>query len=160
MTSREHHWRIHDQDVTVRIEESSGRGTFHISGQSVSFRRLDPDYIEISGKRYRFYVARNRDSYSVWLNGHTYHLERAGKERLAQTAVSSSTGEITALMPGKILRLEVAVGDTVSEKQTVAIMESMKMETSLYAPKSGRVAEVRCQPGQIVELGEVLMVIE
>ena len=63
-------------------------------------------------------------------------------------------------MPGKLLRLEVAVGDMVSEKQIVALMESMKMETALYAPQAGRVAEIRCQPGQVVEMGEVIMVID
>jgi len=39
-------------------------------------------------------------------------------------------------------------------------MESMKMETPLQAPKAGRVVEVRCQPGQVVEMGELLMAIE
>ena len=69
-------------------------------------------------------------------------------------------GDITALMPGKILRIDVAVGDTVTEKQTLAVMESMKMETSLLAPKSGRVAAIHCRAGQVVEMGESLIVIE
>ena len=63
-------------------------------------------------------------------------------------------------MPGKLLRLEVAVGDTVTEKQTVATMESMKMESALHAPKSGRISEIRRQPGEVVEMGEILMVVE
>ena len=41
-----------------------------------------------------------------------------------------------------------------------AIMESMKMETALYAPQAGRIAEIRCQPGQVVEMGAVIMVID
>ena len=55
---------------------------------------------------------------------------------------------------------DIAVGDMVSEKQTVAIMESMKMETALYAPQAGRIAEIRCQPGEVVEMGEVIMIID
>jgi urea carboxylase len=62
-------------------------------------------------------------------------------------------------MPGKILRIEVAVGETVAEKQTVATMESMKMESALHAPMSGRVAEIRSKPGQVVDMGEIIMVI-
>ena len=54
----------------------------------------------------------------------------------------------------------VKVGDTVEEKQTVAIMESMKMESALLAPKAGRVAKIGCQAGQVVDMGEILMVIE
>ena len=50
-------------------------------------------------------------------------------------------GRITALMPGKILRLEVSLGDAVTENQTVATMESMKMESALHAPQGGRVGD-------------------
>jgi biotin carboxyl carrier protein len=39
-------------------------------------------------------------------------------------------------------------------------MESMKMESSLLAPKAGRVVEIRCAAGQVVEMGEVLMIVE
>jgi len=63
-------------------------------------------------------------------------------------------------MPGKLLRFEVAVGDTVAEKQPVAIMESMKMETALYAPREGRDSEIRCEPGKTVNMGQVVLVIE
>jgi pyruvate carboxylase len=73
--------------------------------------------------------------------------------------VPGSTGDITALMPGKILRIEVSVGDTVEEKQTLAIMESMKMETALKAPRAGRVDEIHCQAGQVVEMGQLLITI-
>ena len=66
---------------------------------------------------------------------------------------------MTALMPGKLLRIEVAIGDTVFEKQPVATMESMKMESTLYAAKAGRVSEIRCEPGQILDMGQVVMVI-
>ena len=63
-------------------------------------------------------------------------------------------------MPGKVLRIDVRAGDTVEEKQALVIMESMKMESALRAPKAGRVTAIRCEPGQIVEMGELLMLIE
>src|SRR5437667_318346 len=122
---------------------------------------LSVNAIVILGRRIRFYAIRDGDACTVWLDGHTYHLKRAGKPRLSgTTSLTSAANEIKALMPGKLLRLEVAVGDVVSEKQIVALMESMKMETALYAPQAGRVAEICCQPGQVVELGEVIMVID
>ena len=46
------------------------------------------------------------------------------------------------------------------EGQTVVVMESMKKETPLQSPKAGRVTEVRCQSGQVVDMGELLLVIE
>jgi biotin carboxyl carrier protein len=155
MSSRELHWNISGEDITVRI----GDGTFHIGDQTIAFQRIDANTLDISGRRVRFHVVRNGNSCTVWLRGRTYHLRRATTSHQTET-VAAVTGEIAALMPGKLLRLEVAVGDTVSEKQTVAIMESMKMESALPAPKAGRVTEIRCQPGQVVDMGQVIMVID
>jgi acetyl-CoA/propionyl-CoA carboxylase biotin carboxyl carrier protein len=160
MTSRELHWRLADQDVIVRVEESKGSGVFHIGERALSFRLLEPNLIEIDGKRHRFHVLNNGNEYTVWLNGHTYLLERADKGRLTHATAAAASGEIITLMPGKILRIDVKVGDAVEEKQTVAIMESMKMESVLHSPKAGRVVKIGCQAGQVVDMGEVLMVIE
>jgi biotin carboxyl carrier protein len=124
----------------------------------LTYKLLGPNEIEIAGKKHRFYVLHHRDSSTVWLDGRTYYLPKT-RNSASGHASSSGSGEVTALMPGKLLRIEVAVGDTVSEKQPVAIMESMKMESTLYAPKAGRVAEIRCEPGQVLDMGQVVLVI-
>ena len=67
---------------------------------------------------------------------------------------------VTAPMPGKVVRLLVAVGDEVAARQAVAVVEAMKMENELVALRSGRVKEVAVQEGAVVESGKVLMVIE
>ena len=56
--------------------------------------------------------------------------------------------------------VNVKVGDTVEENQVVAIIEAMKMETSVTAPKAGRVKEVCVSAGQVVKAKELLLVIE
>jgi 3-methylcrotonyl-CoA carboxylase alpha subunit len=160
MTARELHWRVGDQEITCRIEESKGNGTFHFSGNTVPFRLLDSTHIEISGTRHRFYVIHNRDSSTVWLDGRTYYLQHAKKSTGTETKTGTGTGEVRALMPGKLLRLTASAGDTVTEKQIVAIMESMKMESALFAPITGRVVEVRFKPGDVVEMGDIVIVIE
>jgi acetyl/propionyl-CoA carboxylase alpha subunit len=163
MNGRELHWKIDGRDVEVRIEESSGSGMFHAGGQAIRYvleRHPHGGRIAIEGKPHRFYVIRERDSYTVWLDGRTYFLERIEKGRLSQGEARTASGDITALMPGKILRIDVAVDDRVTEKQILAVMESMKMETSLLAPKSGRVVAIHCRAGQVVEMGESLIVIE
>jgi len=160
MTARELQWRVGDQDVTCRIEESKGTGTFHLGGKTVSFRVLDSTHIEISGIRHRFHVIHNRDSSTVWLDGHTYYLHRGKRSTGIDTKTATTTGEVRALMPGKLLRLTVRAGDSVTEKQIVAIMESMKMESALFAPIAGHVTGVRFKPGDVVEMGDVVIVIE
>ena len=160
MTTRELHWRVHGVETAVRIDESKGQGVFQVLGRSLPFRVLDSTHIEIAGRRHRFYVLNKRDSCTVWLDGHTYVFERAARLGGSHTSSTAATGEIRALMPGKVIRLEVATGDEVTEKQTVIVMESMKMETPLRSPKTGRVSEIRCKPGDAVDMGELLMVIE
>ena len=118
------------------------------------------NYIEIGGKRHRYHVVHGRDGIAVWLDGRTYYLPKAKQTQSAEHPTGSESSEVVALMPGKLLRLEVQVGDMVSEKQPVAIMESMKMESPLYASKAGRVSEIRCQPGQVVDVGQVIVVID
>jgi len=67
---------------------------------------------------------------------------------------------IEAPLPGKILEVNVAVGNTVEEGGVVCIIEAMKMENPILAPVKGSVTEVTVTPGQIVKTGEKLAVIE
>jgi biotin carboxyl carrier protein len=164
MTGRELHWMISGRDVSVRIDETRDHGTFHAAGKSIPFRILDRGNrqfsIEIDGVRRVFYVLRNRNQFSVWHNGRTHHFSRIDKAASIESGAAAASGDVTALMPGKILRVEVAEGDEVREKQVVVLMESMKMETPLHAPRAGRVVTVRCKAGQVVEMGDVLLVVE
>ncbi|TET85464.1 MAG: acetyl-CoA carboxylase biotin carboxyl carrier protein subunit [Desulfobacteraceae bacterium] len=68
--------------------------------------------------------------------------------------------EITAPMGGKVLDVKVKVGDTVNENDEVAILEAMKMELPIVATASGTVKEVKCNKGDAVEAGAVLLVLE
>jgi biotin carboxyl carrier protein len=162
MTGREVRWQIDGQDIICEIHLAQGQGTFSFSGNSLPFRVLGSAQIEIDGKRHRFYASRTRaDSVSVWIDGHTYHLRRSAAANSDTTGESHATSsEVRALMPGKLLRLTVEVGDVVQERQQVGVMESMKMESPLLAPKSGRVAEIRFKPGDAIDMSEVLMRID
>ncbi len=68
--------------------------------------------------------------------------------------------EIPAHITGTVWKIEVAVGDEVDDGDTVVILESMKMEMPVEAEDAGKVAEIRCEEGQSVQEGEVLVVLE
>ena len=68
--------------------------------------------------------------------------------------------DIPAHITGTVWKIEVAVGDSVSEGDEVVILESMKMEMPVEAEDSGTVAEIRCEEGQSVSEGDVLIVLE
>jgi len=67
---------------------------------------------------------------------------------------------IEAPLPGKIIRVEVTVGNTVEEGGVICIIEAMKMENPILSPAKASVMEVAVSPGQVVKTGEKLAVIE
>jgi biotin carboxyl carrier protein len=68
--------------------------------------------------------------------------------------------EVRTLMPGKVVRILVALGDEVAAGQGVMIVEAMKMQNELKAPKAGRVTKVCVEEGSTAAAGETLLVIE
>lgn len=127
--------------------------------------------------------------YKVTLNGRTYEVEvEAGKAMLldeyaavapaapavpapaatpapAPAAVSAApvvtgSGEaVNAPMPGTILKVNVAVGDTVKSGTVLCVLEAMKMENEIMAPKDGSVTQVLVSKGSKVDTGAPLVVI-
>ena len=68
--------------------------------------------------------------------------------------------EVLAPMPGKVLDILVKEGEEILEYQEVLILEAMKMENELKAPRAGAVKALYAQPGRDVEAGAVLAEIE
>jgi acetyl-CoA carboxylase biotin carboxyl carrier protein len=67
---------------------------------------------------------------------------------------------IEAHITGTVWKIEVKVGDTVEEGDTVVILESMKMEMPIEAEDEGTVAKITCEEGQAVNEGDTLVVLE
>ena len=67
---------------------------------------------------------------------------------------------ITAPLPGRIVRVDVNMGDAVEEGDVICIIEAMKMENPIVSPVKGSVAEVSVSPGKAVRTGEKLVVVE
>ena len=66
---------------------------------------------------------------------------------------------VEAPMPGKILKISVAVGASVSSGDVLLILEAMKMENEISAPAGGTVREIRAREGDSVNTGDVLIVL-
>jgi biotin carboxyl carrier protein len=67
---------------------------------------------------------------------------------------------IEAPLPGKVVHVEVTVGNTVDEGGVICTIEAMKMENPILSPAKASVVEVAVSPGQIVKAGEKLAIIE
>ena len=78
----------------------------------------------------------------------------------AAPASAPAGGEqITSPMPGNILSVNVSAGDTVKKGQVLMILEAMKMENEILAPRDGTVAQVVTSKGAVVETGAPLIVL-
>jgi biotin carboxyl carrier protein len=82
--------------------------------------------------------------------------------RGARGAAASDAGraQITAPMPGKVVRVLVELGREVEAGEPVVVVEAMKMQNELKSPKAGTVTELHAEPGATVNSGDVLAVIE
>lgn len=63
-------------------------------------------------------------------------------------------------MPGRVVRVLVHPGESVSAHQPIVVVEAMKMQNELKSPRDGRIAQLRVSPGDTVGSGEILAVIE
>ena len=68
--------------------------------------------------------------------------------------------EVKAHITGTVWKIEAQVGATVSEGDTVIILESMKMEMPVEAPASGKIVEIKIKEGEAVDEGKVLALLE
>jgi biotin carboxyl carrier protein len=121
----------------------------------------DGDRVLVDGTPYEITLEEDR----VVAGGISYELgvkgldeEKAGPKAAARKVASA--GAVTAIMPGKIIRVLVTQGQQVAEGDVICILEAMKMENELKAPKDGTVKALHIQPGQDVEMGAVLAEIE
>ena len=84
----------------------------------------------------------------------------SGAAATAAPTRSNVPGGIAAQLSGKVLRVEVKVGDAVEAGQLLIVLEAMKMENEINAPKDGTVKEVPVNEGDQVSEGDTLVVLE
>jgi 3-methylcrotonyl-CoA carboxylase alpha subunit len=93
----------------------------------------------------------------VFANGQSFVFERQSR---GSGAASAADGAILAPMPGKVIAVDVAEGDTVTAGQRLMVLEAMKMEHALTAPFDGTVTELSASEGGQVQVEAVLCVVE
>jgi biotin carboxyl carrier protein len=106
----------------------------------------------------------SRESFEVVLHGRNHDITIIDPKRLrsAQSsgALHSGAAEIVSPMPGKIVRVLVAVGAHVEAGAGIVVVEAMKMQNEMNAPRAGVVVAINAEEGATVSAGDVLAVIE
>ncbi|WP_460354576.1 acetyl/propionyl/methylcrotonyl-CoA carboxylase subunit alpha [Mycobacterium sp. ZZG] len=114
--------------------------------------------LTVSGVDRPFDVARYGDTVCVDSPGGSAHLRAL--PRFPDPAAALAHGSLLAPMPGTVLRVGAAAGDTVTAGQPLVWLEAMKMEHTITAPADGVLVELIAEPGRQVEVGAVLARVE
>ncbi|MDA5192574.1 acetyl/propionyl/methylcrotonyl-CoA carboxylase subunit alpha [Govanella unica] len=168
-------WRMNGQtDLTLRFDDGhsireilvsfDGDGwCFDFGGHSMKVRALrgqDGELrADLGGETLRAIVVRAGHDVSVIIGGVTRRVQYYDPGVAAEEGTSTGGG-ITAPMPGKVTRVMVAAGDSVTRGTPLLILEAMKMEHTMTAPVDGTVAALHVGEGDQVTEGSVLAVVE
>lgn len=145
--------RIGDAVVRARLVELDG----------------GPVSLLLIGDRVHRVIARRGDArgrYALSVDGRAFAVDaldertRAIRDLSAASQAATGPAPLVAPMPGLVVRIQVAVGDTVAAGQGLVVMEAMKMENELRAAAGGTVRAVLVATGTAVEKGHVLIELE
>jgi biotin carboxyl carrier protein len=153
----------HVYEVVVTRED--GRYIVEVDGErnDVDAQKLEGDFYSIlTGNRsYEVSVEARRDGYDVRHGAAQQRVIFTDPGRRArQGETADGPLEILSQMPGRVVRVLVAEGDTVEEGQGILIVEAMKMENEITTEKAGKVTKIAVEPGQTVENDALLAVVE
>ena len=123
--------------VSVRPEGKPGRAT-----------------VEAGGTARAAHIARSGDSWWIHIDGRAYEVRFHEQGSKGQ---GPDGGSLAAPMPGTVLELMVEQGQRVREGQALMVLEAMKMEHRISAPRAGEVTNLHYGEGDRVEMGSVLL---
>ncbi len=116
------------------------------------------------GRSYELRMAEGVDgSLEVYVNGRQYIARVRDPRRRARRKgglLLDGPQDIVAPMPGKIVRLLVAAGETVDAGQGLIVVEAMKMQNEIKSPKAGRVVKIAVREGAAVNSGQTMLTVE
>ena len=166
-TKRHFETLIDQQWVAVSLEGSTEGYTLRLPHRSLKVDAVilaEGRYsLLLDGSSFDVTVQRFPTHYSVTVNGVPFEVAlRDPKQLRHQTGAgedSAGPASVASPMPGRLVKLLVAEGDSVKAGQGVAVVEAMKMQNELTAPKSGTVEKLCVVEGQAVNAGEGLLTI-
>ena len=168
-------WRLNaGHQETLRLRDRGGEHVITITSQPggyllgiqdqtlIASARTDNagDLIaRLDGRTVRATVVEHGAQITVMLAGSSHEFTLV--DSLASALDSrAATGGLTSPMPGRVVEVRVAIGDTVQRGDTLMIIEAMKMEHSIMAPAAGKISTLHFSVGDMVNEGVELLVLE
>ena len=164
---------IDGKNYRLELERAEGRWSCRLDGHEVEvdavLARQDVLSLRIGNRAYEIKsehigeVKDNKNDWHVWVGSARFACDvrdpRALRSR-ARAADDHGPRKLTAPMPGKVVRVLVAPGDSVAAGQGLLVVEAMKMQNEMKASRAGRVLTVTVKEGATVAPGEILATLE
>ncbi|MCD9027688.1 acetyl/propionyl/methylcrotonyl-CoA carboxylase subunit alpha [Luteimonas sp. BDR2-5] len=157
---------LQQRDTRHELHARGLDGNYRLRGDGVDVRvdgaRLQGGMLSlrVDGVGHRFRARAAGDHVSLHDGQRRSRFERVAPFRSDAAAEGAGDGRIRAPMPGRVVLVKVAAGDSVAEGQELLVMEAMKMELALRAPRAGTIAEVRVEAGAFVDSDAVLATLD
>lgn len=138
-------------------------GVATVGDRKVTYREIRAEdggeliALEVAGEVFPVRVVRDRNQVFVWCAGRTFEIRRKTREALTRRTSATDHGPgLLAPMPGRIRRICVPRGERVAKGDVVLVLEAMKMEHAIRAPRDGVVTRLDHREGDLVDAGAVL----
>ena len=160
--------RIGDKTRVVELQKDGGAWRAALDGEAVEadVAEVEPGVFSVilSGESHEVRVTPQVDgTLSLQAGNHEFVAEvvdtRAWRGRRHGGVEAEGRQQITAPMPGKVVRVLVRAGERVQANQGLVVVEAMKMQNEVRSPKTGKVERLLAKEGQAVNAGEVLVVV-
>lgn len=155
-------FKLADEMIKVAPRSLEDPLVLSIDGRdyTVEFEHLKNGLCNLSlgGRTYQAWVARDGDDIHMKLAGRYFKVTAFDPRSLA-TSKSTGEGSVTAPMPGLAIELLVAEGQNVSEGDKLLTIESMKLQSTIYAPCAGVIDSIHVAPSVEFNKDDVLLVI-
>jgi acetyl/propionyl-CoA carboxylase alpha subunit len=145
-------------DAQTRDTRAAGGRTFLISPVDSDVLRIAPDGAD--GAPLRAHVVANGDTTWVFIDGETFTIDVAPADQARPRRRASGNEGLAAPMPATVIKVLVEPGAEVHRGDVLLLLEAMKMELPVRAPRDGRVKALHCRPGELVQPGTALVDLE
>lgn len=154
-------WKISLEKRGKKFYMTDENGSFEADIQAISSHILS---VVLGEKSYTIYVAGDKEKTYVYFSGEEFVFHSPEEEVKAFRAGDDKSQKgklvITAPMPGKVIKINVAEKEEVRKNQTLAIVEAMKMENELKSSIEGFVKKIYVSPGDLVGPEEPIIELE
>ena len=159
---------IDDRELDLNVQIDGGRVRAEIDGRVYDLELREPEpgcYLLFrDAEVHECRVTKTHEGFEVGLHGVNHAIGIVDPKRLRSGQESDrhhhGLAEITAPMPGKIVRVHIETGAAVEKGTGIVVVEAMKMQNEMRSPRAGVVVSINVKPGDTVNAGDVLAVVE